>query len=134
MGEWTATDKDGVKLGASTVKKSESGFLITESFSSGRFSGSNFFYLDPSDRRWKLTWVSSCGEICRACGAFQDKTLKFEGEHINPSDGKSSPFRGSLTALGDGRVRLVQEIASDGKNWRVFHESWLSPAAAKLAK
>lgn len=135
VGEWQVTDAKGQKLGASVVRKTEGGKLITESWTSaGGFTGTHFFYVDPGDKRWKLNWVDSSGDVKRACGAMKDGTLRFEGELVSSGDGKSVPFRGALQPQEDGRVKLTEELASDGKTWRVYAESYFAPMAPRSAK
>lgn len=133
-GEWNVESAAGLRLGTSVIRKSENGFLLTESWkSSGGYTGTNFFYFDPSEMTWRLHWVTSTGEIIRATGDVKGKVFQAGGEHISPMDGRVSKYRARFEPLESGKVKLIQELSADGKEWRPYFEGIYSPSVARSA-
>lgn len=120
VGDWEVFGRSGQRVGTSVISKDEHGFLITEKWTStSGGTGTSMNYYDPSDRKWKQTWVSDDGTIVNYAGAFQEGKMQLVGERIL-TNGQKGLTRVSFTPLPDNRVQQFIEQSRDGKTWSTY--------------
>lgn len=120
LGTWDVLARDGNVIGFSRVEAREGGRVVLETFTGlDGDSASAVGYFDPADRRWKVTIVSSRGDVARYSGAFTTGAMRMAGTHTAP-DGTQTFARATLLRQADGRIRALVERTEDrGRTWTV---------------
>lgn len=132
LGSWKVHDVTGKKFfGSNNIEKMPGGCVLVERWSGrGGSSGVSMNYYDSAERQWVQVWSGSGGSQITIRGGLQDESMRLEGmiHYVDP--GRSAPFRGTWTPLGDGRVRqFFEESPDNGKTWKPWFEGIYSRAA-----
>lgn len=120
IGNWDVFDQDGEKVGENCVTKDQQGFLLTEKWSNvDGESGTGINYFDPSEHKWKQTWVDTGGNIIRASGGADEGKMSFEGYLTRPS-GVIISAKVTYAQNEDGSVRrLIEHSGNQGVTWSI---------------
>lgn len=123
VGKWDVIGRNGQKVGSNIITKDEKGFLLTEKWTNSQGStGTSINYYDPSDSKWKQTWIDAGGNVIHYEGGFVDGKMRMEGRLIQPNR-KIEKRRVSYTLNNDGTVRLFIEKSKDnGQTWSVYFD------------
>lgn len=122
VGEWTVHGPDGQLAGTNSIRKTQGGCLIEESWSgAGGSSGYSMNYYDPLQDAWRQTWMSAGVYIDYTGGLNDDGAMALEGEIYYHGNSNHLPFRGLWTPNDDGSVtqHFTQYNAETG-SWDVW--------------
>jgi len=131
LGEWTVTSEDGVTpFGVNRIEMALDGCAIFENWTgSTGGEGKSLFSFDARRGVWDQVWVT--GDTGKPGGVKHKRLtqhvgggVRFEGTLISEN---GAPYldRTTLTPLGDGRVRQLIEISTDGgKSWRATFDGY----------
>lgn len=92
--------------------------------------GASLNAYDPSDKRWKQSWVWSWGARLDLAGGLREGKMVMEGDS-KAATGATTKNRITWSKEPEGRVRQLWETSSDdGKTWAVSFDGLYSPEAA----
>lgn len=122
LGEWDVMDKEN-RIATSRIERAAEGCFILENYSQlDGYHGASMTFYDAVLGRWRQTWVDSRGNVGEFVGAFQDRTLRLEGE-THRRDGTTVLRRMTLDRLGPDQVRQFSQRSLDGgKNWGIAYD------------
>lgn len=116
IGEWMVTDTVGNPLGTNSIKKEESGCLVTEHWTgqSGG-TGSSMNYYNPADSSWNQLWVSSNGFILKMKGEANLNQMVLTSDLSKNQTGQSIYHRITWTLNDDQTVTQLWQVLNDQK-------------------
>lgn len=124
LGDWVVHDADGQVLGHNRVTAAERGCVLIEHWlGAGGSSGRSINYFHPGDDRWHQHWVSP-GTIIRIAGERDGDAMRLAGDIFYLATGVAADFRGTWTALPDGRVEQHFEQAAADGTWSTWFRGW----------
>ena len=128
IGDWDVFDGKGRKVGSNTITKDQKGFLLTEKWSNtDGGTGTSINYYDPSEQKWKQTWVDAGGNIVHYSGGLRSGKMSFDGRLTRPN-GEVFACRVSYTQNKDGSVRqLIEHSNTDGRTWIIYFDGRYVP-------
>ena len=125
VGEWEVFVGEQ-RVGTDRIEKILDGCAITESWTDANGSeGRSLFWVRPAGGGWRQVWVT--GSATQPGGTKEKGMVepapgggvRFQGE-VPLEGGGSYLDRTTLTPLGEGRVRQLIEISTDGgRSWEV---------------
>ena len=110
LGSWEVTLPNEAVAGRNRITKEPGGCLLLErwtSASGGTGTSLNFFH--PESGKWRQVWVGSGGSLIDIQGGLKDGSMVLTGTISYVGREGEFPFRGTWTALDDGRVRQFFE-------------------------
>lgn len=123
VGTWQVTGPRGEMAGRNVIEAREGGCVLVEHWHGVQGgSGMSVNFYDPAAGQWRQVWTSPQSQI-DIRGNLEGGSMRLEGTIVYLQDGTSKPFRGTWTALPDGRVRQVFE-ESDGIDWKPWFEGF----------
>ena len=132
VGEWEVTGADGAVAGTNRISREELGCTLIERWSGATGgTGTSLNYFDPVSGKWVQHWVG-VGVIIDIAGGRRDLSMRLSGHVHYIGSGQTKPFRGTWTALDDGRVRqFFEESQDDGKSWQPWFEGFYARTDAR---
>ena len=92
--------------------------------SAGGGTGTRMNYFDPGSGQWVQVWMGS-GFLIDIRGGLVDGSMTLTGHIDYLANATRKSFRGTWTALEDGRVRqFFEESPDDGKTWTPWFEGF----------
>jgi hypothetical protein len=127
VGEWEVTTADGAVAGTNRISREELGCTLIERWSGASGgTGTSLNYFDPVSGNWVQHWVG-VGVIIDIAGGLRDGSMRLSGHVHYIGNGQTKPFRGTWTALDDGRVRqFFEESQDEGESWQTWFEGFYS--------
>lgn len=133
LGEWSVVGrKAGKVVGHSRIESALGGCLIIETWTGGANSKSLNLY-NRNLGAWEQFWVDSQGNRLQLQGGLRDGAMVLE---TPPAPDGAAPHRRdriTWTVDGDGRVRQVWEVSTDGATWAVQFDGLYSRETAAAA-
>lgn len=124
VGTWRVALADGRHAGRNEVRLEQQGCVLVERWQgAGGSTGMSMNFFDPVAAQWRQVWVSPRTRIDIRGGRSGDDMI-LEGTITYPDDGRTLPFRGTWTALPDGRVRQYFEEARSPGTWTPWFEGF----------
>ena len=121
------TTADGAVAGTNRISREELGCTLIERWSGASGgTGTSLNYFDPVSGNWVQHWVG-VGVIIDIAGGLRDGSMRLSGHVHYIGNGQTKPFRGTWTALDDGRVRqFFEESQDEGESWQTWFEGFYS--------
>ena len=132
IGEWQVIQPNGKIAGRSTIEAILNGRVIKESYKgTGGYSGYSFNSYNTSAKRWEQYWVDNSGLVLHMKGGLNEKgQMVLAGDRM---DAKGEAVRDRITWSdhGDGTVRQLWEMSSDGgETWSTAFDGHYQPKQA----
>lgn len=123
IGEWEVFVAGDRRAGSNTISKLAGGCALLEHWQGARgMQGWSLNFYEPAKKKWVQVWTDSAGGVLVAEGNLTENGMHLIGEHTSAT-GQKELFRGTWTALGDGRVRQFLERSRDnGATWYVWFD------------
>lgn len=114
IGEWNVVfSATNEAAGHSVVESLYQGCTLRENWTGrGGYSGGSLNAYDPSDGKWKQTWVGSDGAVSFYTGRREGESMVFLAQGVE--NGAAHLLRMTFTPLADGAVRQHIERSNDG--------------------
>lgn len=127
VGSWEVHGGDGRRAGHNDISREDGGCVLVERWQGAEGgSGYSMNFYDPAADHWRQLWVSADMRIDIA-GGLVDDSMVLEGTIQYFQDGRTAPFRGTWTALEDGRVRQYFQESRDDE-WVDWFEGFYTRA------
>jgi hypothetical protein len=130
IGDWTVYNQYGAFFATDTITKDMRGCALIEDFVIGNaFHGHSLNFFDPKLKKWRMEWVDQTGTVILMTGAWDGKTMRYEGERIM-LNGTENLIRLDMSPLPDGSVhQLVRRSTDNGATWTTsFDLTFRKPA------
>jgi len=121
IGDWNVSDSDGV--GRSKVELGLNGCEVTETWSAGKFGGSNVHAYSAEEKRWRQLNVDNHGHAHVFEGTAGERGLEYSGVSKNEGGGDVL-HRMEIVKEGNDRVKVWwRKSADSGKTWTTAYEA-----------
>ena len=133
LGSWRVVDAEGAEAGQNRIESAQAGCLVQETWRGATGStGTSLNFYDPVAAVWRQVWVSP-GALIDISGGMTQGSMVLTGSIVYVAEGRSLPFRGTWTALPDGRVRQFFEEQRQAGVWTAWFEGFYEPMEAPPA-
>lgn len=130
LGTWRVVDANGEEAGRNRIERAQQGCLVLENWQGATGgTGTSLNYYDPVAGAWRQVWVSP-GALIDIRGGLADGSMVLTGSIVYVAEARSLPFRGTWTALPDGRVRQYFEEQRQVGVWTAWFEGFYEPVEA----
>ncbi len=127
LGAWEVRDGEGTLQGHNEITSVEKGCALLEQWRSvNGGTGRSLNYFDPAIGKWRQLWLDAGASIIDISGDIDDGSMVLEGEIYYLQRQLSRPFRGTWTALPDGRVRQFFQQQDASGQWQNWFEGFYS--------
>ncbi len=124
VGHWTVRDAGGEMAGSNRISLEERGCVLIEAWQGAQGgTGRSYNYFDPAAGMWRQNWISP-GVLIDIAGGMVGGSMALEGHIVYTAKAQRRPFRGTWTALPDGRVRQFFEEKRGDEGWQPWFEGF----------
>ncbi len=132
LGQWEVRDGEGSLQGTNLVELIQKGCALREQWRSVQGgTGESLNYYSAGTGRWHQLWVDAGSNIIAISGGLREGSMELVGTIEYLQGNQVFPFRGTWTALEDGRVRQFFEQQDEQGQWQTWFEGFYSRVDAR---